>query len=273
MKNLFIVIGVTAGVILFLGLLIKMHNNNAPPAIILEDNQNEVSDSRMDELDGTSWVVSQVAGKDAGSFGITMTFSEGKVSGSDGCNRFSTAYSQTGYSITFSPEMMGTLMACEPGIMEMASLFRDNLSAVTSVNYSDSGKQLLDESGNVVIEMIPALTNLQNTKWELINYNNGKEAVVGLIEGTKGNLIFEDTKFSATAGCNQIFGEFSTSNGTLSFSQVGSSLMFCTEEGVMDQEAAIIQALNNSTNYQIEGTLLTTRDESGSMQLVAILVE
>ena len=77
------------------------------------------------ELEGTSW---DFAGYEVGSGEVgavpgttaTIAFEETTVSGSDGCNQFTGGYELSeGNMIQIGP-LAGTLMACEPEVMEQA---------------------------------------------------------------------------------------------------------------------------------------------------------
>ena len=65
------------------------------------------------ELPGTQWVLDTTAlgVEGAGDVTATLEFAKQRVSGSDGCNRFSGSYETDGSSLTFGP-LAGTQMAC-----------------------------------------------------------------------------------------------------------------------------------------------------------------
>ena len=46
-------------------------------------------------------------------------------------------------------------------------------------------------------------------------------------------------------------------------------MMCISPEGVMEQEAKYLAALQNAATYSIEGNTLTIRDAGGAMQVVA----
>ena len=59
-------------------------------------------------------------------------------------------------------------------------------------------------------------TDLTDTAWEVVNYNNGREAVVGLIEGTEISAYFGvEGDLTGNAGCNQYFTSFTAGNGSI----------------------------------------------------------
>ncbi|RIK16371.1 MAG: hypothetical protein DCC52_17750 [Chloroflexi bacterium] len=75
---------------------------------------------------------------------------------------------------------------------------------------------------------------------------------------------------SGNAGCNNYNGSYQVDGATLQVGPLGSTRMFCeTPQGVMDQEAQFLAALQNSATYDISNDILTIRDASGAMQVVA----
>ena len=79
---------------------------------------------------------------------ITATFNEMKVSGSAGCNVYSTTYNETGDKRTISAPI-STLMYCDPGVMESEAQYLKNLEKVTL--YKIIGNNLLYEiTGNTL---------------------------------------------------------------------------------------------------------------------------
>lgn len=72
------------------------------------------------------------------------------------------------------------------------------------------------------------------------------------IEGG-GTLFFEAEKFSASAGCNTLFGSFTVEENRIIFSMLASTLIGCPEpEGSREQELAALLDSARLT-YEIEG--------------------
>ncbi|RIK16372.1 MAG: hypothetical protein DCC52_17755, partial [Chloroflexi bacterium] len=129
-----------------------------------------------------------------------------------------------------------------------------------------------DNSGamQVVAKMV-APTTLAGSAWDVTGYNNGKQAVVSLLNGTAITLNFgDDNRVNGNSGCNSYGGGFTSTDTTLQVSQLITTLMACGEpEGVMAQEQQYLAALQNSATYEISGDMLTIRDASGAMQVTA----
>ncbi len=95
-------------------------------------------------LQGGEWTVDDLAGKaPVKDSTITLTFgADGSLSGSSSCNRLVTSYALTGESLTIK-QGAGTMMACEPPILEQETAFLGLLAQVNSFSVADDGALLL----------------------------------------------------------------------------------------------------------------------------------
>lgn len=117
----------------------------------------------------------------------------------------------------------------------------------------------------------PPVDPLAGTRWNVTNYNNGKDAVVSVIAGTTITLDFDTTgRVSGNAGCNTYSAGYQVNGNSLSISQPSVTLLACgAPEGVMEQEQQYLTALQNAATFDIAGNTLTIRDAGGAMQVVA----
>jgi heat shock protein HslJ len=224
-------------------------------------------------LAGTAWVLTSLNGSPALE-GATVTLqfgADGTASGTDGCNRYSTTFTEDGASLTFTPAA-GTMMMCpEPeGVMEQASAFAAALAATT--NFSVNQSQLALLAGNQIVATFTAdVQALAGSDWNVTMYNNGREAVVGVIEGTDLTVLFGDNgELSGSAGCNQFIGDYTVSGNTIQIGQLGSTMRFCAEpEGTMEQEQAFLAALQSAATFRIEGDNLELRTAGDAIAVMA----
>jgi len=81
-----------------------------------------------------------------------------------------------------------------------------------------------------------------NHKWKLIQLDGVTQ------EESSAYLIFhrEDQRFNGSAGCNNIFGAYEFSKGAITFKQIGSTMMACSEDR-MKLENAFVNMLNDKT--------------------------
>lgn len=225
------------------------------------------------DLAGTNWVLATLNGNPPlADTTLTLRFgADGSASGSDGCNRFATTFTQDGANLTINPAA-GTMMMCpEPeGVMEQAAAYTAALAQVTTFNANESQLALL--AGNQILATFVAdVQELSGTEWNVTMYNNGREAVVGLIEGSEITILFgEDGELSGSAGCNQYIGGYTVDGNTIQIGQLGSTMRFCAEpEGVMEQEQAFLAALQSAATFTVEGDALEMRTAGDAIAVMA----
>lgn len=99
------------------------------------------------KLAGTNWTIMSVGDAPAaGDRPGTLAFTENRLSGSSGCNRFSGTYAQTGERLSISP-VMSTKMACLGSAMEQESKLFGILGGEVTVSFRD-GDTLVIKGGN-----------------------------------------------------------------------------------------------------------------------------
>jgi heat shock protein HslJ len=223
------------------------------------------------DLAGTGWVLSALNGEMpiSGTAVILQFGDDSTASGTDGCNQFNTGYTQNGSSLTFSQPGASTMMACPEPVMTQATAFMAALAQTDSFTISGDTLSLL-AGGQVVAAFVFQSTELANTAWEVVSYNNGRGAVVGLITGTEISANFSvEGDMAGSAGCNQYFASFTANNGSIEIGQIGSTLRFCEEPaGVMEQESEYLAALASAVTYSIQGNMLQMRTADDQLALI-----
>lgn len=94
---------------------------------------------------------------------------------------------------------------------------------------------------------------LAKTKWKLLKLN-GKTVKQSVSKVNFIKMNSSDGKFTAFAGCNQIFGSYAMpSVNTISFSDIGSTRMFCPDNSI---ENDYLHMLEETTNYKLDNETL-----------------
>lgn len=117
----------------------------------------------------------------------------------------------------------------------------------------------------------PVATDLADTEWELTSLD-GKDLIVG----TAITLNFTDEYLGGQMGCNGYGGTpdsgkyHAKSDGTFTLgSPFAMTVQLCTEpEGIMEQEAAYIEALMSAMNFRIVDNRLEIGNEEGEIILI-----
>jgi heat shock protein HslJ len=114
-------------------------------------------------------------------------------------------------------------------------------------------------------EADPSKMSLGMKKWNWVRseYNDGRVVTPKMVD--KFTLTFNtDGTFGASTDCNGVGGNYTTKEGSITFSQMISTLMYC--EG--SQENEFRDSLSNSTSYHFtsKGELvLGLKFDSGSV--------
>ena len=128
--------------------------------------------------------------------------------------------------------------------------------------------QLLDANGNVVAAFTAMKpVELAGSSWNVISYNNGKQAVVSLIIGTEITANFgSDGNLTGSAGCNDYNATYQTDGDNISIGPAISTLKACAEpEGIMEQEQQYLVALTTAATYKVELNRMEMRTSEGSL--------
>jgi heat shock protein HslJ len=220
-------------------------------------------------LSGQTWLLTTLNGKSIidGTM-ITARFSlDGTLAGSAGCNLYKGNFETSGNSISFASPMATTLKLCEESVMAQEKSYLNTLSTVKS--FKIVGNQLiLTGAGDTQVAIYQAQAQeLAGTTWQVLTYNNGKQAVVSVLIGTSLNVNFgSDGAISGNSGCNTYLGTYKADGEDISIGPLGSTKKYCgTPEGVMNQEAQFLAALEKASKYLIEGDSLELRTTDGTL--------
>lgn len=224
------------------------------------------------DLTGTHWVLRELNGSAVEGPAITAAFgSDGAVSGTGGCNTYGSTVTIDGDSIEFVAPR-STMMACDEATMANEAAYFEALIAARQFEMADEQLTILDESGTALAVFGVQAQDLAGSSWTVTGYNNGKEAVVSVLTGTTLDLTFnDDGTLNGNAGCNVVRGSFTTEDGEVSFGPLVTTRRGCVEpEGIMEQEAAYVAALESASTFVIDGGKLTMRTADDQIAVVFV---
>lgn len=162
-----------------------------------------------------------------------------------------------------------TLMAC--GDDSLGDRFLTQLGGVSLVFVQD-GQLFIDlkfDSGTMKFSPIEAGLGqaLIGSRWRATGYNNGRGALVSLVEGTEISLHFgAEGQLEGSAGCNHYSAPFEFQGERVSIGPARSTRKFCAEpDGLMAQEAAFLEALPRAVILERSGERLEMRMADGAM--------
>jgi heat shock protein HslJ len=219
------------------------------------------------DLTGSVWSLSLLMDKAIipGSSISSEFTSDGKVSGSSGCNQYSSTYTITGSTIKIATPMASTLMACSQELMDQESAYLKALGEAKTFSVAGDQLTLADADKKSLLVYKTQSQNLSGTSWEVIGYNNGKQAVTSVLSGSTIRLDFaSDGTLSGNSGCNSYNGTFTVTGNQITIGPIASTRMACSQE-LMDQESLYLAALGTAATYQIKDTGLELRTKDGAL--------
>ena len=239
--------------------------------IVLMPNCASSSDTpKAASLEGTSWVLAALPGRElVGDQKVTAQFADGRVFGTDGCNRYAAPVTLSGSSINIGPRGPSTMMACPPAVMQQADAYLAAMIAARSYRVVDGRLELLGGNGSVLATFDPQSTALVGGTWEVVALNNGRGAVTGLHADTSLTMTFEEGgKVVGSGGCNKYTANWTQEGASLRFTPAASTRRMCPGEGVMEQEQAFFAAMQTVTTMRMEGDRLEMRTADDALALM-----
>jgi len=223
-------------------------------------------------LENTAWALSALPGQSlVAESAATLRFEGGRVSGTDGCNRYSGSYSARGAELKVSPQLASTRMACPPAADAQAKAFIAALTSAATYRIANEQLELLAADGAVLATLARQSETLAGTTWRITGINNGKQAVVSVLAGTAPTLAFAaDGRASGSAGCNTFNAKYTADGAQLRFAPPASTRKMCAEPpGVMEQEQQFLAALETVATARVEGDRLELRRADGALAVSA----
>jgi len=105
---------------------------------------------------------------------------------------------------------------------------------------------------------------LAGPTWRLVTLE-GRDALAGV----RVTAVFgDDSRVSGSAGCNAYFGRAAVSGEQLTVGRLGTTMMYCGAEGVMEQEAAYFAALQKAKVSRVVDGRLQLGPAAGVVTLV-----
>jgi heat shock protein HslJ len=221
-------------------------------------------------LEGIDWVLrSYISGgamQDVpASVTVDARFEGGRVSGSSGVNTYGATYTLSGSSLTIG-DALSTMMAGPPLAMQVEQDYLAALPLSSSFTAGADSLNIYDKDGKQILTYARGQSpSLTGATWEATGYNNGKEAVVSILNGTTITAVFgEDGSLTGSGGVNNYTSTYTTSGKSITITPPMTTLMAGTPEA-MEQEAAYLAALPTAATWSIQGSELALRREDGAL--------
>ena len=247
-----------------------MHTKTLFSLLALLISLNFSSAYAADALNGSQWTLvnlhSQAALSDTL---VTLNFEDGKVTGSDGCNRYRGTFTAKAGKLSFGKNLASTMMMCPETISKQASVYIKALLSTTHYKIDKKSLLLMSAKGKLLATFAKQDTSLSGKSWHVTNINNGKQAVVGLLPNTEITINFgTDGTVNGWAGCNKFTARYEVNDKAIKINNIEAEHNACSNPNNAEQEVQFLRALATAAVIQYDGRLLTLRTAEDAMAVV-----
>ena len=205
-----------------------------------------------------------------------VTFAGDRVTGRAAINTYRGAFSADGSEGELSVGPLATTQMGGPP--EALAAETDYLAALESAaTFSSDGETLTidDASGETVLTYDASDATIV-ASWQVTGYNNGAEAVVGLVAGSEITATFgEDLTLTGDSGVNTYRTTYTTSPGSAEETEISIeppvSTLKAGPPDLMEQEQRFLRALESAATYTIQADQLVLRDASDAIAVTLTL--
>jgi heat shock protein HslJ len=205
---------------------------------------------------------------------VTLSVTGHDVSGTAPCNAYQGTFRLGGDDGVEISDIALTQRACEAATMRSEEEFVAALEAVdhVSVDRDDDRMTLTGDSDDFRLAFRAYdADELLATTWDIVNVA-GDDSIVSVLPGTEPTVTFhQDGDVNLETGCNTASSSWELDGHGLSVEPMRVTLKACAEpEGVMDQEAALVRALESAERVEVAPGELVILDAEGRITLVAV---
>lgn len=220
-------------------------------------------------LDGHTYLSTDLQGAvlAAGSR-IRLTFTNGSLSASGGCNTMGGAYTIDGDRLV-TTQMSMTEMACDEPLMHQDTWLGAFLGGVT---FTLDGDTLTLVNGAVRLTLLDEEVAtpdkpIEGTRWVLDGIVSG-DAVSSVPIGVTASIRIAAGQVQVEAGCNTGGGSVTVAADTLTFGGIGLTKMGC-DAGPAAVESAVMTVLTGDVTYAIDADTLTLMNGASGLMFRA----
>ena len=178
---------------------------------------------------------------------ITITFSDGRVVGSAGCNRYFATYQVEGEALTIDEAIGRTRMACPDPIMAQEETYVKLLPQTATFEMDGDALTLFNQEGDaLLIFRAPAaasseekgeeMAQLVGPVWQWQRTEMANDTTIEVDDPAKYTIQFnEDGTLLVKADCKQTAGEYTDENGALTIRLNPTTMQICSDDSRADE--------------------------------------
>ncbi len=111
--------------------------------------------------------------------------------------------------------------------------------------------------------------SLDATSWAMTSYRDAQGNLTEILPETIVTADFQADQVSGNVTCNNYSGTYQTTGNKINIGPLATTLRECVgPDGIMEQEAAFLTAMEGAAQYDIKGDTLEMVDAQGATLLV-----
>jgi heat shock protein HslJ len=209
-------------------------------------------------LEGTMWELTPGVDIGADVEGVTVSahFANFSLTGTSGCNDYTTTYVVDGTKLTIGPDIASTQKACPEPETAVEQAYLERLPKVASYSIAGDVLTLSDDSGTAILEY-KAINGAEAIigSWNVLSYYAGN-AVTSVVGGVELTTEFTATEISGNSGCNTFSGTYQVDADKIEIGPLASTLKACPTDELQQQESNYLAALGLAETFTVTGNRL-----------------
>jgi heat shock protein HslJ len=111
--------------------------------------------------------------------------------------------------------------------------------------------------------------SLDGTSWAMTSYRDSQGNLSEILPDTIATADFQADQVSGNVSCNNYSGAYQTNGNKITIGPLATTLRECVgPDGIMEQEAAFLMAMEAAAQFEIKGDSLKMMDDQGATILV-----
>lgn len=219
-------------------------------------------------LRGTNWVLTDRVsiGTPLQHVAVDAVFGAERVTGTSGCNGYSSSYRTTGSRMTITNDGVSTQIACAGAAGKVEAKYLPALERVGRWRIRGADLTLSTRTGRRLLVFRASIgTAALHATWKVTNFFTGS-TVSSPIPGTTLTLKLADGRASGRGGCNTFDGPFEVSGvDRIALGPLVSPREACADPELDRQEQQYLAALQLAKTYRVTGDTLTFSRAGGTV--------
>jgi len=111
--------------------------------------------------------------------------------------------------------------------------------------------------------------SLDGTSWAMTSYRDSQNKLTEILPETIVTTNFQADQVSGNVACNNYSGTYQTTGNNINIGPLATTMRECIgPDGIMEQEAAFLTAMEAAAQYEIKNDILEMVDDQGATILV-----